>query len=159
MEIKKRKESELDYNKCSSSERLNLLLASRLYNNNVWIKSCLTSLPLTKAEETFKLFYLFIDSVCFSNIPSDGMLCASVDRSCTQSVSENLFSFLWKPVMCLVIIRDFLWRHTTGKQCILDRLEVGGSIKILIILVVLILVLDRYLVSVLKAQYEPTNLC
>lgn len=159
MEIKKRKESVLDYNKCSSSERLNLLLASRLYNNNVWIKSCLTSLPLTKAEETFKLFYLFIDSVCFSNIPSDGMLCASVDRSCTQSVSENLFSFLWKPVMCLVIIRDFLWRHTAGKQCFLDRLEVGGSIKILIVLVVLILVLDRYLVSVLKAQYEPTNLC
>lgn len=159
MEIKKRKESELDYNKCSSSERLNLLLASRLYNNNVWIKSCLTSLPLTKAEETFKLFYLFIDSVCFSNIPSDGMLCASVDRSCTQSVSESLFSFLWKPVMCLVIIRDFLWRHTAGKQCFLDRLEVGGSIKILIVLVVLILVLDRYLVSVLKAQYEPTNLC
>lgn len=159
MEIKKRKESVLDYNKCSSSERLNLLLASRLYNNNVWIKSCLTSLPLTKAEETFKLFYLFIDSVCFSNIPSDGMLCASVDRSCTQSVSENLFSFLWKPVMCLVIIRDFLWRHTAGKQCFLDRLEVGGSIRILIVLVVLILVLDRYLVSVLKAQYEPTNLC
>lgn len=160
MEIKKRKESELHYNKCSSSERLNLLLASRLYKNNVWIKSCLTSLPLTKAEETMNCFiYLFIDSVCFSNIPSDGMFCASVDRSCTQSVSENLFSFLWKPVMRLVIISDFLWRHTAGKQCILDRLEVGGLTKILIVLVVLILVLDRYLVSVLKVQYEPTKLC
>lgn len=38
--------------------------------------------------------YLFIDSVCFSNIPSDGMLCASVDRSCTQCASENLFLFM-----------------------------------------------------------------